>query len=241
MAPSIFGMPVSYEVQNKVAVVTFDDGKANVYTLEALEELTSALDRSEADPAVTALLLAGRPARFSAGFDLATMTSSEASMRALVAAGGRFTARLLLHPMPVVAACTGHALAAGALVLLAADRRIGAAGPYKIGLNEVAIGMPLPVWAVELARFRMPASQFNRIVLGDISGPDEAVTAGFLDQVVAEDTVMEVAAAEARRLSELRRGAVSGTKDRARRTIADRMLERMDEDLASVGSPSPPA
>lgn len=232
-------MPVSYEVQDKVAVVTFDDGKANVYTHEALEELTSALERSEADPAVTALLLAGRPARFSAGFDLATMTSSEASMRSLVAAGGRFAARLLLHPMPVVAACTGHALAAGALVLLSADRRIGAAGPYKIGLNEVAIGMPLPVWAVELARFRMPASELNRIVLGDVGGPEEAVAAGFLDEVVAESSVIETAAGEAHRLSELRRGAVSGTKNRVRRSVVDRMLERMDEDLASVGSPSP--
>lgn len=232
-------MPVSYEIQDKVAVVTLDDGKANVYTLEALEELTAALDRSEADPAVTALLLAGRPARFSAGFDLATMTSSEASMRALVAAGGRFVARLMLHPMPVVAACTGHALAAGALVLLAADRRIGASGPYKIGLNEVAIGMPLPVWAVELARFRMPATQFNRIILGEVGGPEDAATAGFLDEVVAEDAVMDVAIAEAHRLSELRRGAVSGTKSRARRSVVERMLDHMDEDLASVGSPSP--
>lgn len=238
-APSICCMPVSYEVHNKVAVVTYDDGKANVYTTEALEELNSALDRSEADPEVTAMLLVGRPARFSAGFDLATMTSSEASMRALVAAGGRFTARLLLHPMPVVAACTGHALAAGALVLLAADRRIGVTGPYKIGLNEVAIGMPLPRWAVELARFRMPACQFNRIILGEIGGPQDAVAAGFLDEVVAEDSLMDVAGAEAHRLAELRRGAVSGTKERARRTVADRMLDRMDEDLTSVGSPDP--
>ncbi len=94
------------------------------------------------------------------------MTAGPESMRSLVAAGGRFVAKLLLEPLPVVAACTGHALAAGALVLLAADHRIGAAGDWKIGLNEVAIGMPLPVWAVELARYRMPPSEFDHIVLG---------------------------------------------------------------------------
>ncbi|HVA74246.1 MAG TPA: crotonase/enoyl-CoA hydratase family protein [Acidimicrobiales bacterium] len=230
-------MPVTYEVQDRVAVVTHDDGKANVYTLDVLAELSEALEKSAADEGVSALLLAGRDGRFSAGFDLATMTSSEDSMRALVAAGGRFVARLVLHPMPVVVACTGHALAAGALVLLAGDRRIGAAGEYKIGLNEVAIGMPLPVWAVELARYRMPAGEFDRIVLGEIGGPEAAVRSGFLDDV-APAGVIDVAMEEAQRLSALRRGAVSGTKTRARRAVVERMLDKMDEDLASVGKPS---
>lgn len=230
-------MPVSYEIQDKVAVVTHDDGKANVYSLEVLEQLNAALDKSESDDGVSALLLVGRDGRFSAGFDLAAMTASEESMRALVAAGGRFVARLLLHPMPVVVACTGHALAAGALVLLAGDRRIGAAGEFKIGLNEVAIGMPLPVWAVELARYRMPAGEFDRIVLGETGNPDDAVRAGFLDSVVPAGSVVDAALGEAKRLAELRRGAVSGTKSRARGVIAERMLDRMDDDLASVGKP----
>ena len=230
-------MPISYEIQGRVAVVTHDDGKANVYTMDALEELSAALDKSASDESVSALLLAGREGRFSAGFDLATMTSSESSMRALVAAGGRFVAKLLLHPMPVVVACTGHALAAGALVLLAGDRRVGVAGDYKIGLNEVAIGMPLPVWAVELARYRMPAGEFDRIVLGEIGDPDQAVRSGFLDQVVPAGSLLDLATEQAARLSELRRGAVSGTKIRARRAIADRMLDGMDADLESVGRP----
>lgn len=232
-------MPVTYEVHDRVAVVTHDDGKANVYTLEVLEALTAALEKSEADEGVSALLLAGRAGRFSAGFDLSAMTASEESMRALVAAGGRFVARLLTHPMPVVVACTGHALAAGALVLLAGDRRIGASGEYKIGLNEVAIGMPLPVWAVELARYRMPPGEFDRIILGEIGDPEAARRAGFLDEVKPPESLADAALEEARRLSGLRRGAVSGTKARARRVVAERMLERMDEDLASVGTPKP--
>lgn len=231
-------MPVTYEVRDRVAVVTHDDGKANVYTLDVLDELSAALDKSASDDQVSALLLVGRPGRFSAGFDLATMTSDEQSMRSLVAGGGRLVARLLVHPMPVVVACTGHALAAGALVLLAGDRRIGAVGDFKIGLNEVAIGMPLPVWAVELARYRMPTGEFDRIVIGDIGGPEAAVTAGFLDVVVPAESVIDKAVEEARRLSALRRGAVSGTKTRARRAVADRMLDRMEEDLASVAKPS---
>jgi enoyl-CoA hydratase len=165
------------------------------------------------------------------------MTASPASMRNLVSAGGRLVARLLLEPLPVVAACTGHALAAGALLLLAADHRLGAAGDWKIGLNEVAIGMALPVWAVELARYRMPAGQFDRILLGETGGPEEAVTAGFLDRVVAADDLLAEATASASHLAALRTGAVAGTKTRARAEIARRMLEGMDADLATLSPP----
>jgi len=230
-------MPVTYAVKDHVAVITLDDGKANVYTHEVLDSLSESLDEAESDPAATAVLLVGRPGRFSAGFDLAAMTASAESMRDLVAAGGRFVARLLLEPLPVVAACTGHALAAGALVLLAADHRVGAAGDWKIGLNEVAIGMALPVWAVELARYRMPSSEFDRIVLGQTGGPEEARAAGFLDRVVAPEDLIGEATAAAINLAGLRTGAVRGTKTRARAETARRMLAGMDEDLAGLAVP----
>jgi enoyl-CoA hydratase len=229
---------VTYDLRDHVATITFDDGKANVYTHEVLDEMHRALDQARADPAeARAVLIVGRPGRFSAGFDLATMTASPDAMRALVADGARFVARLLLEPIPVVAACTGHALAAGALVLLAADHRIGIAGDWRIGLNEVAIGMALPVWAVELARYRMPAGQFDRILLGEIGGPDEACAAGFLDRVVAPDDLRSEATANATRLAALRTGAVAGTKERARTELARRMLEGLDDDLAALSPP----
>ncbi|HEY3810413.1 MAG TPA: crotonase/enoyl-CoA hydratase family protein [Acidimicrobiales bacterium] len=230
-------MPVTYALQEHVAVVTFNDGKANVYNHEVLDQMGKALARAEADPDARALLLVGRPGRFSAGFDLATMTGSTEGMRSLVAAGGHFAARVLLAPLPVVAACTGHALAAGALVLLAADHRIGAAGDWRIGCNEVAIGMALPVWAVELARYRMPPGQFDRVVLGEIGGPKEACAAGFLDRVVAPEELLAEAMSTATRLAQLRGGAVAGTKVRARAEVARRMLDGMDEDLAGLSAP----
>ena len=233
-------MPVTYEIRDRVAVITMDDGRANAINLEVIDELELALDRAAEDTEVGAVLIAGRPGRFSAGFDLAAMTSSSASMRQLVAAGGRLLARLLLEPTPVVAACTGHALAAGGLLLLAADHRVGAAGDWKVGLNEVAIGMPMPKWGVELARYRLRPSEFDwRLVLGQVASPDEAVRAGFLDRVVPAEAVLDEAMAVAAGLSALARPAVEGTKRRARGPVAARMLEGMDTDLAEISTPSP--
>jgi enoyl-CoA hydratase len=228
-------MSVTYSLEENVAVIEFDDGKANVYSHEVLEELASALDQAKE---ARAALLLGRPGRFSAGFDLATMTASTESMRSLVKAGAEFVSRLLLEPLPVVAACTGHALAAGALVLLACDYRVGVEGDWKIGLNEVSIGMPLPVWAVELARYRMPPSAFDRgAILGQTLSPDAAVGAGFLDRVVPADQLLAEARASASHFAGLRTSAVADTKSRAREDLVRVMLAGLDEDLAQLSGP----
>ena len=186
-------------------------------------------------------MIVGRPGRFSAGFDLATITASEESMRALVKAGAHFVSRLLLEPLPVVAVCTGHALAAGALVLLAADYRIGVEGEWKIGLNEVSIGMALPVWGVELARSRLSPTRFDwHVVLGQVSCPALAQEAGFLDRVVAPADLMAEALETAAGLAALRTSAVSGTKIRARKELVQRMLDGIDEDLDKLSVPEAP-
>jgi enoyl-CoA hydratase len=236
---TIVAMPVTFERRDGVAVITLDDGKANAIGTETLSELAGALDRLDEEPQAHAVLLVGRPGRFSAGFDLKAMTASTETMRSLVKGGAELTARLLLEPRPVVAACTGHALAAGALLLLAADHRIGADGDWRIGLNEVAIGMPMPRWGVELARYRLRPSDLDwRLVLGQTATPQEAVAAGFLDRVVPAEDVVDEAFEAAAELAGLKTGAVSGTKRRLREEVVSRMLWGIDEDLASVSGPA---
>src|SRR4051794_235569 len=107
----------TYRLDDSVAVVTLDDGKANAMSTEVITTLDAHLDRAVADGA-RALLIVGRPGKFSAGFNLAEMTESAESMRHLVVRGGRWLLRLYGFEMPTVAACTGHALAGGALTLL---------------------------------------------------------------------------------------------------------------------------
>jgi enoyl-CoA hydratase len=226
---------LDYRLDGTLAVLTLDDGKANAYSHEALDAIGAALDRAEQE--ATAVLLVGRPGRFSAGFDLSVMTSGDEPMRALVSAGAELLLRVFTFPMPVVVACTGHALAAGALMLLSADRRIGADGAFKIGLNEVAIGMGLPHFAVELARYRMPASAFDSALLGRTFAPADAVAAGYLDRVVAPDDLLAEATAEATELAALSKGAVAHSKRLARQAIADDARGRLAADLANTTGP----
>jgi enoyl-CoA hydratase len=230
-------MPVTYALDGAVAVITIDDGKANALTHEVLDDLRGALDQAESE--ATAVLLVGRDGRFSAGFDLSVMTSGEEQMRALVIDGARFLVRLFTFPLPVVTACTGHALAAGALVLLASDQRIAADGAFKIGLNEVAIGMPLPQFAVDLARYRMPPSRLDSALLGQVFAPADAAVAGYVDRVVPAADLAKEALATAQQSAQLRTGAVARTKQAARGAIAQEILDTVEADMASISGPTP--
>jgi enoyl-CoA hydratase len=228
----------TYRFVDGVAVVTMDDGKANAISPAVLDSLGLALDQAEADSA-RALVLAGRPGKFSAGFDLATMTSGVEPMRALVDAGCRFMMRLYGLGIPTVAACTGHALAAGALVLLSCDHRVSGDGPAKIGLNEVAIGMGLPIFAVELARARLASNEFEPATMqARIYDPAGALAAGYLDRVVPDADVVDEAIGDARRLGGLRTGAYALTKTRSRERTIAHILDTLTDDIAGLTGPT---
>lgn len=189
---------VRYDQDGDVAVLTMDDGKANAFGINMINALMAGLDRASAEAG--AVVIAGRPGVLCAGFDLAVIRGDDLEKKAAMRnAGVEALLRLYLHPQPLVIACTGHAMAAGALLLLTGDHRIGADGDFKIGLNEVAIGLTLPIFGLELARDRLDPRALDAAVLGaTIYDPTGAAAAGYLDQVQAPDAVL----AEARKVAQ---------------------------------------
>ena len=175
---------VQYDVRDRIAHVTIANGKANALSPEVIAGLGDALSRAEdaGEAEVGALLISGAPGMFSGGFDLQVMRSGPAAAGKLVTDGGELFARMYGSPLPVVVACTGHAIAAGALLLLGADARVGARGEFRIGLIETQLGMVLPRWAVELAQERLSKRHVQDATVGArIYDPDGAADAGFLD------------------------------------------------------------
>jgi enoyl-CoA hydratase len=167
------------------------------------------------------------------------MKAGPDAVRSLVSAGAELLLRLYEAPLPIVMACSGHALAMGAVLLLASDFRIGAAGDFKIGLNEVSIRMTLPLFAVEIARDRLSRRQFERSVIqAEIYRPEGAVDAGYLDRIVPAERLTEEALAEATRLAGLPRRAFSETKQRARGASAERIRRSLAEEMGTPGGAS---
>lgn len=223
---------VTYSLVEQTAVITIDDGKANVLGHDTLSGIELALDKAEAEGAL-AVVLAGRDGKFSAGFDLAVMTSGPEQARELLGRGAELGIRIFEFSRPVVLAVTGHALAMGGILLCCADVRIGAEGPFKLGLNEVRIGMPVPAFAAEICRDRLSPRFFNQAIqLAHVHSPQEAMQAGFLDEVVPLDQVVVRATQVAGELAAaLHPGPFRLTRSTLRGALADELREVLAEDL----------
>ena len=224
---------VRYQKEGNVAIVTLDDGKANALGHELIAATHAALDRAEAE--AHAVVLAGRPGRFCAGFDLKVLTAGRDAAMPLVRAGGSLFMRLYGLRLPVIAACTGHALAGGALLLLVSDLRIGAAGPFKLGLNEVAIGIPLPILVRRLAEDRIDARRrIEATLLATVYDTAAAREVGYLDEVVDDAALLPRAIERARELGRLPPRAFATSKESLRRPSIAAIEAALDDDVERI-------
>lgn len=210
-------MTVNYQLNESVATITLDDGKVNVLGPAMQAAINEALDRAEKDEA-KAVVLAGNQRVFSGGFDLAVFQSGDATaVLGMLAGGFELSVRCLTFPKPVIMAATGPAIAMGSFLLLSGDHRVGAP-KTRCQAIEVALGMTIPISAIEILRARLTPAAFQRgTAMAATFVGDEAIAGGWLDEIVEADQVLARAqqiAAEA--ASTLHAGAHLATKLKAR-------------------------
>ncbi len=217
-----------YERDGDVAVLTMDDGKANAAGFALLGALGEALQRAQEEARAVALL--GRPGVLSGGFDLKVIRGGDpAEIERLVTLGVRVIMQIFGHPQPLVIGAPGHAVALGAFMLLAADYRVGAAGDFKVGLNETAIGLTLPAFGIELARERLsPRHLTSAAIAAQLYTPVEAIEVGFLDEVVGVDSLHQAAVTKAQEMATLDATAYAANKASFRAPIVARVLAGLE-------------
>src|ERR1700754_180695 len=205
---------VSYELTESVATITLDDGKVNVLGPDMQSSINEALDRAEKDSA-KAVVIAGNQRVFSGGFDLAVFQSGDPKAALGMLAGGfELSMRCLTFPAPVIMAATGPAIAMGSFLLLSGDHRVGQP-KSRCQAIEVAIGMTIPISAIEIMRARLTPAAFQR---------GTSLAATFVgDQVLAR--AQEVAAEAA---STLHAGAHLATKLKARESALNAIQAGID-------------
>lgn len=204
---------VDFTIDENIGVIAMDDGKANAFSFAALEAINKALDEAN-EKDVAAVVIQGREGMFSGGFDLNVMRGGNIDdITRILEEGQALLLRIMKEPRPVVAACSGHAIAMGLFTLLACDARIGATGAFKLGANETAIGMPLPVFGVELPRARIDRRAFHKAVAhAHMFSPEEAADVGILDQAVAPEALLSTATEIAQQLGAMPRGSYAANK-----------------------------
>lgn len=221
---------VNYQSEEKYAIITIANGKANAISHDVIDALNSSLDKAEADKKV--VILTGQPGILSAGYDLKVMTQSPESALDLVTKGSKLSHRLLSFSRPVIVACSGHAVAKGAFLLLSADYRLGVEGDFKIGLNEVQIGMTMHNAGIEIAKGRLAPVYVDRSVSnGEIYNPKDAVTAGFLDKIVPQEHLLPTAIKVAEMFSQLNPKAHKETKLKVRKASLEALEKAIAQDV----------
>jgi len=232
-----------------VGVLKMDDGKMNSFDFNMIQEVNGVLEIAESD-VTKALVIAGTPKALSAGFDLRIMApvigkpgGSKAEAIRLVEEGGALMLKIFGFPKPVIVAATGHALALGAIMLLAGDVRIAQRDAnLKVGLNETAIGMQLPEFGWCLGQYRLLPTAFTRaITQATIYSVAGAAAVGYLDELVEGD-VLAAAVAEARRLgSYVKQPAFANTKATERYSVIDRVRGNLRANISTCFPDGPSA
>ncbi|MFT3773090.1 MAG: enoyl-CoA hydratase-related protein [Minicystis sp.] len=204
-------MPIHRTLDAGVAVLGLDLGRGNAIDHAFIDALGAALDAALADGA-RALVITGRGKVFCGGLDLVTIFEYDrVAMGRFVDAFDGVFRKVLAFPRPVVAAVNGHALAGGCILAMAADHRVAQPGPFQIGLNEVALGIPFPAAAYEIARRATPDAAAPTVFLeGRRFSPEEAVAAGIVHRLA--DDVVAAATEQARRFADNADDAVADTK-----------------------------
>jgi enoyl-CoA hydratase len=227
------GTKIRYAIEQGIMRIKLDDGKANAIERQFLTDLHEALDAAERDAG--GVVIEGRDGRFCAGFDLRAIPAMDLeTLQGFFLDFIRTMVRIFVFPRPVVCAIGGHAIAGGAILALTADRRIMADGAFQIGLREVAIGIPLPMFGCEFAQAVLPRSSLVGAVLcGELYTPQQAVGCGMVDRVVPPEELAEAALATARAMAAIPRDAFATTKGLLRREHRERIVsaEQSDHEL----------
>ena len=209
---------VSYAFADGVATLTMDDGKANAMGPAMQAALNAALDRAEADKAI--VVLTGRPGVISGGFDLGVFKAGDAKVTFQMLTGGaQLAQRVLSYPHPVIAACSGHAVAMGLFLLQCADVRIGLKAGATFQANEVLIGMTLPHFALETIRERVSTPHQHLVGTASPYTGSAAVQAGLLDEAVAPEALASAVQAHVERLKKAHPASFTATKQRLRALV----------------------
>jgi enoyl-CoA hydratase len=179
-----------------VTILTIENGRVNALDLETMHELSAVL----VSHASSAIVLTGSGSAFSAGVDLHRILSGgpDYTERFLNELSHGFRA-VFDHPRPVVAAINGHAIAGGCVLAAACDARLMSKG--RIGLTEIAVGVPLPIAVLEICRSAFGAAANRAALLADLYAPAEARDLGLIDREVAPADLHDEATLLARRLA----------------------------------------
>ncbi|MDN5865109.1 MAG: enoyl-CoA hydratase/isomerase family protein [Gammaproteobacteria bacterium] len=215
--------------------ITLARPPANALSPDLLAELNEALDAAVKEGTRT-VVIAGQPGMFSAGLDVPLLLGlNREEMARFWGSFFDLLARIARSPIPVGFAITGHCPAGGTVLSLYGDYRIAAAGDFKLGLNEVQVGLPMPPLIFHAFRRLVGAHNAEQLgVAGQLVSPQKALEIGLVDSVVPPEEVVQNAIEHGRKLASLPPQALAATRELARADLAALFDDLQRESTAAL-------
>jgi enoyl-CoA hydratase len=214
-----------------IRTLTLAHGKVSAIDLELGAALAAELNKA-ADPLVKAVIITGSGSSFSAGVDLFRLINDGPGYaQRFLPVLDDFLRSTLTFPKPIVAAVNGHAIAGGCILAAACDRRIMTEGTGRIGIPELAVGVPFPALPLQIMAARVPDSHLRDLVFtGRTVQVDEAKIMGLVDEKCPAGMLMDRATEVAQQLAAIPAGAFALTKEAFYLPVLERARQLADLD-----------
>jgi enoyl-CoA hydratase/carnithine racemase len=254
MFPTVALVPGGNEIPNLVfqandcginihsMLLTFDHGAirevrlnrppANALSCELIVALREAVEAAP-QKGTRAIVLSGAPGRFSGGLDVPLLlTCGHAAIAVLWREFYALMKALAGSPIPIAAAITGHAPAGGTVLTLFCDWRVMADGDFKIGLNELQVGLPLPLVMMAALRRLVGARHAEHLaVAGLLISPSKALSVGLVDELAPHEQVIDRALHWCQTLLALPAEAMTATRREARTDLIEYFEQNVEPEL----------
>lgn len=207
----------------------------NALTTELFIALREAIQSAPGD-GVRALILSGAPGRFCAGLDVPLLLGLDRpAMAVLWRELYTLLQAIAAAPVPIAAALTGHAPAGGTVLALFCDYRVMAQEDYKLGLNEVQVGIPLPPVLLGALRRLVGSRQAERLgVSGILISPQEALRIDLVDDLASMAQVIERGLEWCQRMLALPSEAMLATRREARADLLQLFEGNLEPEIQRV-------
>jgi len=181
----------SYQ-KNQIQIIELSRPKVNAIDADLIRALNNEFDKIEQDSSIKGIILTGQDGIFSAGLDIINLYDRDKEyMKSFWAIFSNLLLRIYRYPKIIFTAISGHSPAGGTVISIMTDYRIMNNGNYVIGLNEVAVGLSMPIGIGRVFQSLLGERVAEKMTLtGKLVNPEEAESIGLIDKVVESENLL---------------------------------------------------
>jgi len=225
---------LKYNYKNDICILQLSRGRGNALSHQMVNEITQAAKDLEANGKVRGVIITGNPGIFSVGLDVLELYDfDQKQILTFWNDWQEMVKTLTAFSKPLICAISGHSPAGGCVIALCCDYRLMVEGEkFRIGLNEVAVGIELPGYIFEIAAFAMGTRKaYQNLMQGRLISVKEAYETHLIDEVCASENLMPRAEEVMQQWLKGSDNILQGSKRNMKKELLQRMQESFDESM----------